>query len=140
MRAAIGDFGQRGIAVARGACRKALVVEDARNQLADIGLVVDNQNVTRHGSRPPRQLPVAALIFASLLVVSAGPLVCGSGAFVSLVRAWLSPVCSFAFAAWPETANRRRIHAPRWPGRKSEASFSSMRPPWSSSTRPTIAR
>ena len=75
MRAAIGDLRQRRIAVARGPRRKALVIEDARDQIADIGFVVDNQNVTCHGSRPVCQLPVAASIFASLLVASAGPLV-----------------------------------------------------------------
>ena len=52
-----------------------------------------------------------------------------------------SALCSFAstLGARPDTANRSRIQAPRCPGRKSEASLSSIRPPWSSSTRPTIA-
>ena len=53
MRAAVGDLGQRGIAVARGPRRKPFVVQDARDEVANIGFVVDNQNVTRHGSRPP---------------------------------------------------------------------------------------
>ena len=83
MRAAIGDLGQRGIAVARRPRRKPLVIEDARDEIADIGLVIDNQNVTCHGSRPACQLPVAASIFVSLLVASAGPLVSSAAAFVS---------------------------------------------------------
>ena len=69
MRTAIGDFRQRRIAVARGARGEALVVKDARNQIANIGFVIDNQNVICHGSRLSCQLPVAASIFVSLLVV-----------------------------------------------------------------------
>src|SRR6266481_6158417 len=107
MRAAIGDLRQRGIAVARGPCGKALVVENARNQIANVGFVIDNQNITCHGSRPPCQLPVAALIFvswlfvswifvswifASLLVVSPRSAVCPAGSFIS--ASFASAVCS----------------------------------------------
>src|SRR5439155_7769751 len=135
MRAAVGNFGQRRIAVARGPGAKALVVENARHQIANIGLVIDNQNVICHRSRPSGQLPVAAWIFVSLLVASAAPAVPDAFAFVSGTGPLVSD-----FAAWPDMANRSRIHAPRAPGRISEASLSSIRPPWSSRTRPTIAR
>ena len=70
MRAAIGDLRQRRIAVARGPGAKTLVVQNARNEVANIGLVVDNQNVTCHGLHLSCQLPVAASIFVSSLVVS----------------------------------------------------------------------
>src|ERR1700716_837087 len=140
MRAAVGDFRQRRIAVARGSGRKTLVVQNARNQVANIGFVIDNQNVIGHGSRLSCQLPVAASIFVSLLVVSGfvvswGSMVSGAGGFVSGGGGFAS-----AFGAWPAIANRNRIQAPRWPGRISAASWSSILPPWSSSTRPTIAR
>src|ERR1700744_732050 len=84
MRPAVGDLGQRSVAVARRARGKSLVVQDARDQLPNVGLVIDDQNVTCHGSRPACQLPVAASIFVSLLVVSAPPLVSPSGGFVSV--------------------------------------------------------
>src|ERR1700736_1333739 len=122
MRTAIGDFRQRGIAVARRPRGKALVVENARNQVPNVGFVIDNQNITCHGSRLPCQLPVAALIFASLLVVSSRPAVSTAGSFIAC--SFVSTVCSFTstLGACPDTANRIRIHAPRRPGRKSEAS------------------
>src|SRR5665647_894283 len=72
MGAAISDFRQRRIAVARGPGGESLVVENARDQIANISFVIDNQNVTCHGSRLSRQLPVAASTFVSLLVVAAG--------------------------------------------------------------------
>src|SRR5439155_3103118 len=85
MRPAVGDFRQRGIAVPRRAGRKSLVVENARHEIANIGFVIDNQNVTSHGLHLSCQLPVvAASIFDSLLVVSAGSLVSDSGSFISL--------------------------------------------------------
>ena len=64
MRAAVGDLGQRRIAVARGPGTEAFVVQDARNEVTNIGFVVDNQNVTGHGLHLSCQLPVAALVFA----------------------------------------------------------------------------
>src|ERR1700678_4286136 len=135
MRTSIGDFSQRRIAVARGPRSETLVFKNAGNQIPNICFVVDNQNVICHGSRLSCQLPVAASIFVSLLVASAGSTVPNAGRFVS-------GACPFAsgFGAWPDTANRKRIQAPRAPARKSAASWSSIRPPWSSSTRPTIAR
>ena len=44
------DRVQRVIAVARSARGVALVLQDARNQIADVGLVVDDQNFRRHAS------------------------------------------------------------------------------------------
>ncbi len=64
MRAAIGDLRKRGIAVARGAAGKSFIVQNSRNEVANIGFVVDNQNVTCHGLHLSCQSPVAALIFA----------------------------------------------------------------------------
>src|SRR6267154_6578917 len=135
MRAAIGDFRQRRIAVARCPGGKTLVVQNTGNQIPNICFVVDNQNVICHGSSPSCQLPVAASIFVSLLVASVGLSVSDAGWFVSGTGSIIS-----TFAAWPDTANRNRIQAPRAPGRMSAASLSSIRPPWSSRTRPTIAR
>ena len=135
MRPPIGDFRQRRIAVARGPGGKTFIVEDAGNQIPNIRLVIDNQNVICHGSPLPCQLPVAASIFVSLLVVSAGSMVPGAGGFVSASGSLTS-----GFAASPDMANRNRIQAPRWPGRMSAASWSSILPPWSSRTRPTMAR
>ena len=68
MRAAVGNLGQRRIAVARGPGLEAFVFQDARNEVANIGFVVDNQNVTGHGLHLSCQLPVAASIFVSSLV------------------------------------------------------------------------
>src|SRR6516165_9422127 len=82
----IGDLGQRRVAVARSPRRKPLVIQDACDELPNIGFIVDNENVTCHGSRPACQLPVAAWIFVSLLVVFACPLVSASPAFVSAAR------------------------------------------------------
>jgi hypothetical protein len=42
---AAGDFGQRGIAVPRRAGGIAFVLQQARDQLADVAFVVDDQNV-----------------------------------------------------------------------------------------------
>ena len=108
MRAAIGDFRQRRIAVARGPGGKTLVVENARNQIANIRFVIDNQNVICHGLRLSCQLPVAASIFVSMLVASAGSV--GFGC-----RWFCFAACCFAsaFGAWPEMAKRSRIQAPR---------------------------
>src|SRR6266481_3467448 len=119
MRAAITDLRQRGIAVARGPGGKALVVENARNQIPNVGVVIDNQNVTCHGSRPPCQLPVAALILASLLVVSTPSAVSAAGSFVSCSLVSTAGSFTSSLGACPDTENRIRIHAPRWPGRKS---------------------
>ena len=68
MRPAIGDLGQRRIAVARGPGGETLVVENARNQIANICLVVDNQNVICHGLRPV--LSVACCGFDFCFIVS----------------------------------------------------------------------
>src|SRR4030088_945259 len=125
MRAAIGDFRQPRIACARGPRGEALVVKNARNQITNICFVIDNQNVICHGSRLFCQLPVAALIFVSLLVASAGSAVSDAGCFVSGMGSFIS-----IFGAWPDTANRNRIQAPRAPGRIFAASLSSIRPPW----------
>ena len=46
------DGGQRVIAVARGACVVAFVLQDAGHQIADVGLVIDNENICDHGLRP----------------------------------------------------------------------------------------
>src|SRR6202158_5116181 len=127
MRAAIGDFRQRRIAVARRARGEALVVKNARNQITNIGFVIHNQNVTCHGSRLSCQLPVAASVLVSLSVASAGAAVSYAGCFVSRAGSLAS-----TFGAWPEMAKRTRIQAPRCPGRMSAASLSSIRPPWSS--------
>src|SRR5258707_4214475 len=134
MRAAIGNFRHRRIAIASGPGGEALVVKNARNQITNIGFVIDNQNVICHGSRLSCQLPVAASIFASLLVASAGPSGWDAGWFDSGAGSFTS-----GFGAWPDMAKRNRIQAPRAPGRMSAASLSSIRPPWSSRTRPTIA-
>src|SRR5438477_9250430 len=141
MRTAVGDLGERRIAVACGPGTEAFILQNARNEVADVCFVVDNQNVTGHGLHLSCQLPVAALIFGSSLVAVAASLVSEDGGFVSLSSCFFSGAGSLpsAFGAWPVTANRSRIQAPRCPGRKSDASLSSMRPPWSSSTRPTIA-
>ena len=114
MRAAIGDFRQRRIAVARGPGGKTLVVENARNQIANIGFVIDNQNVICHGSRLSCQLPVAASIFVSLLVVSAGSVVSDSGAFVSVSFVFGQPAPSprpSAPGPIPQTATASRRRA-----------------------------
>src|ERR1700755_1089129 len=91
MRAAVGNLGQRRIAVARGPGAETFVVQDARNEVTNIGFVVDNQNVTGHGLHLSCQLPVAASVFASSLVAVAASLVLEEGVFVS-------PPCSFVSA------------------------------------------
>src|SRR5947208_12720324 len=83
MRPAVGYLGERRIAVARGPGHEALVFEDARNEIPNIGLIIDNQNFTCHGSRLFSQLPVEASIFVESLVFSAGSLVSADGSFVS---------------------------------------------------------
>src|ERR1700722_14767493 len=142
IRTSIGDFSQRRIAVARGPGGETLVFKNPGNQIPNICFVVDNQNVICHGSRLSCQLPVAASIFASLLVAFAGSTVPDAGCLVSRACSFTSGACCVAsdFGAWPDIANRNRIQAPRASGRMSAASLSSIRPPWSSSTRPTIAR
>ena len=92
MRAAVGDLGERRIAVASGPRGEAFILQNARNEVADICFVVDNQNVTGHGLHLSCQLPVAALILGSSLVAVAASLVSEEGAFVS-------PPCSSASAA-----------------------------------------
>ena len=67
MRAAVGNLAKRGIAVARGPGTEAFVFQDARNEVTNIGFVVDNQNVTGHGLHLSCQLPVAASVFASII-------------------------------------------------------------------------
>src|ERR1700686_143439 len=143
MRTAVGDFRQRRIAVARGPGGESLIVKNPRDQITNIRLVIDNHNITCHRSRLSCQLPLAASIFVSLLVAPEVPsgLVASGGPAVSETGTFVSPSGAFAsaLAAWPETAKRSRIQASRWPGLISAASCSSIRPPWSSSTRPTIA-
>ena len=46
--AARGDRAERGIAVMRDARRIALVLQDARNELADVGFVVNDENIGCH--------------------------------------------------------------------------------------------
>ena len=67
MRTAVGDFRQRRIAVARGAGRKSLVVQNARHEIADIGFVIDNQNVTGHGLHLSCQLPCCGFDFCFIV-------------------------------------------------------------------------
>jgi hypothetical protein len=42
MRATMGDFGQRRIAVARGPRAEALVIENSRYQIPNVRFVIDN--------------------------------------------------------------------------------------------------
>src|SRR4029077_6287945 len=119
VRATVGDLGQRRIAVARGPCGEAFILEDARNEVADVCFVVDNQNVTGHGLHLSCQLPVAASILASSLVALVASLVSEEGVFVSAPCFFVSAACvaascplPSAFGAWPETAKRSRIQAP----------------------------
>ena len=122
--------------------RETFVIEDARNEVTNIGLVIDNQNVTGHGSTPVlsaakcRWLHVYCLISWSRLPPRWSPP--RQATFVSSTCGFASAgsAASLRFQAPGLTsANRSRIQAPRCPGRKSfEASLSSMRPPWSSST------
>jgi hypothetical protein len=108
---------QRRIAVARGPGGEALVLQNARNQIANIGFVVDNQNVTCHGSRPV--LSVACCGFDFWLVHwSRCRLFWFSG-----LDCFVSPAGGFgrfgfgALRRLAETAKRSRIQAPRCPGR-----------------------
>src|SRR3954449_12391531 len=108
MRAPVGNLRQRRIAVARGPCGEPLVLENARNQIADIRLVIDNQNIIRcHGFPLSCQLPVAASIFGWVLVASDG----SAGSVLDRVTSSFG--ASSAFAALPEMAKRSRIQAPR---------------------------
>src|SRR3954462_7032443 len=121
MRPAVGDFGQCRVAVAGGPGDEPFVLENARDEIPNIGLVIDNQNFTCHGSRLSCQLPVEASIFVESLVFSAGSLVSAAGPFVSGAMSWTGmsltasgttslPVslatgpCSApsAFLAWPD--------------------------------------
>ncbi len=47
-RPAVRDFGERRIGVARRARPVALVGQDAGDEVADVGFVVNDQNVRRH--------------------------------------------------------------------------------------------
>ena len=98
MRAAVGDLAERRIAVARGPGIEAFVLQDARNEVTNIGFVVDNQNVTGHGLHLSCQLPVAASVFASSLVAVAASLVSPDGAFVSSICGFASGDGCFASA------------------------------------------
>src|SRR6185295_3427298 len=82
MRTTRGNLAKRGIAVARGPGTETFVIQDARNEVTNIGFVIDNQNVTGHGLHLSCQLPVAASVFASSLVAIAASLVPPAGAFV----------------------------------------------------------
>src|SRR5581483_2556068 len=42
------DGGERFVAVARGTGVVALILQDARDQLADVGFIIDDENVGRH--------------------------------------------------------------------------------------------
>src|SRR3954471_21627818 len=103
MRAAVADFGQRRVAIARGSGSESLVSKDARHQITNICFVIDNQNVTCHGSRLCCQLPVAASIFVWFSVASAGCVVSVTGDFLSSPSSLPS-----AFGAWPDVAKRSR--------------------------------
>ena len=59
---AVGDFGERRIAVTRRPRRESLVVENPGDKIANVGFVIDNQNITCHRVCPYSQLPVAASI------------------------------------------------------------------------------
>ena len=43
---------QRVVAVARGAGAMAFILQDTRDQLANIGFIVDNEDIGRHVCRP----------------------------------------------------------------------------------------
>src|SRR4051812_49628839 len=108
MRPAVGDLSQRRIAVARSPCGEAFVLQNARNEVADVCFVVDNQNVTGHGLHLSCQLPVAASILVSSLVAVVASLVPEEGAFVSAPCSLVSAACGsaacslpLAFGAWP---------------------------------------
>src|SRR5258708_29337736 len=114
MRAAVGNFRQRRIAVTRSPGRKTLVVKNAGNQITNICFVIDNENVISHGSRLSCQLPVAASIFVSLLVSSAGSVVSDAGGFVFGAGSF-----PFGFRAWPALAAGNPIPGPPPPGTES---------------------
>ena len=46
------DGGERVVAVARGARVVALVLQDPGHQIADVGLVIDNENICGHAHYP----------------------------------------------------------------------------------------
>src|SRR3954452_3826879 len=105
------DRPERGIAVARGPCLVAFILQDPGNKLANIRFVVHDQDVRgRHDY---------LLAISRACVVSAGSVL--------------------ALAALSD-AKRRWTHAPRPPVATSGASANSMRPPCSSKMRPTMAR
>src|SRR5579864_9340629 len=103
---------QRVVAVARRARAVTFVLEDARDQLADISLVVDDEDIGCHLRRP-----CPALYHTTACCGSTG-----------------------AAAATDSAATRNCIQAPRAPAIFSAASCNSMRPPCSSRMRPTMAR
>ena len=109
MRAAIGNLRQRRIAVACGPGAETFVVQNTRNEVANICFVVDNQNVTGHGLHLSCQLPVAAWIFVSLLVVASSSMVSDAGAFISAAGSVASGLTSTAGSlASAFGADRRR--------------------------------
>src|SRR5712692_1135737 len=110
VRAARAERGERLVAVARGARLVALVLQDTRDQLADVRFIIDDEDIGRHF------YALAVFGVFGTETVSTGPACAGSA------------------------ANRRRTHAPRAPGVFSAASCSSIWPPWSSRILPTIAR
>jgi hypothetical protein len=82
MGTSVGNLGERGIAVARGPGIEAFVFQNSGNEVANIGFIIDNQNVTGHGLHLSCQLPDAALNFVSSLVADAVALVSTADAFV----------------------------------------------------------
>src|SRR6185295_17911869 len=102
---------QRVVAVARRARHIAFVLQNSRYQFANVRFVVNNKDVFGHDYSP---------------VASLGD---------SVTRG--DPGSAEPAGA---AEKRSRIHAPRCPGILSDASPSSMRPPWSSKIRPTMAR
>src|SRR5262245_38156416 len=91
------DRRKRAVAVARGARFVALVLQDTRDQLADIGLVIDDEDVRRHVYRSLAASRTADGFWDS----GAGPLT-------------------------DSAAKRNRTHAPRPPEATSGASNSSI--------------
>jgi len=60
MRLAVLDGDQRLIAVAREPAVVALVFKNARDEIADIGLVIDNKNIGSHPGLLPIHAPASA--------------------------------------------------------------------------------
>jgi hypothetical protein len=67
-RPPVGDLGDRTVAVARGARAESLILQDARDQVAYVGLIIDDQDIVGHG-----------LYFASLLGSCCSFGICGGG-------------------------------------------------------------